>query len=52
MNVPFQFYICLISKVNLATMVEGDAKAPFSRVTTTKCRGGRYSFPRIDSLYP
>ena len=28
----------------LATIVEGDPKAPFSRATTPRCRGGHYSF--------
>ena len=41
-----------ISKVKLATVVEGDQKAPFSIATTLKCRGGRYSFPWIAPLYP
>ena len=36
----------------LATVVEGDPKAPFSIATTPKCRGGCYSFPRIVPLYP
>ena len=40
----------LISK--LATIVEGDPKAPFSIATTPRCRGGRYSIPRIAPLYP
>ena len=39
-------------KVNLATVVEGDKKAPFSIATTPKCREGRYSFPWIAPLYP
>ena len=38
-------------KVNLATIVEGDQKAPFSIATTSRCRGGRYSFPWIATLY-
>ena len=38
--------------VKLATIVEGDQKAPFSIDTTPKCRRGRYSFPRIAPLYP
>ena len=38
--------------VKLATVVEGDQKAPFSIATTPKCRGGRYSFPWIAPLYP
>ena len=32
-------------KVKLATIVEGDPKAPFSIATTPRCRGGCYSFP-------
>ena len=39
-------------KVKLATIVEGDPKAPFSIATTPRCRGGRYSIPRIAPLYP
>ena len=35
----------------LATVVEGDQKAPFSIATTPRCRGGRYSFPWIAPLY-
>ena len=42
----------IISKVKLATLVEGDQKAPFSIATTPRCRGGRYSFPWIAPLYP
>ena len=34
-------------KVKLATIVEGDQKAPFSIATTPRCRGGRYSFPGL-----
>ena len=34
----------------LATLVEGDSKAPFSIATTPRCRGGRYSFPWIAIL--
>ena len=41
-----------IKKVKLATIVEGDPKAPFSIATTPRCRGGRYSIPRIAPLYP
>ena len=29
------------------TLVEGDPKAPFSIATTSMCRVGRYSFPRL-----
>ena len=39
-------------KVKLATVVEGDPKAPFSIATTPRCRGERYSFPRIAPVYP
>ena len=39
-------------KDKLATVVEGDPKAPFSTATTPRCRGGRYSFPWIAQLYP
>ena len=42
---------CIV-KVKLATLVKGDPKAPFSRATTPRCRGGRYSFPWIAPLYP
>ena len=34
-------YVCI--KVKLATIVEGNPKAPFSIATSPKCRGGRYS---------
>ena len=40
------------SNVKLATVVEGDQKAPFSLATTPRCWGGRYSFPWIAPLYP
>ena len=40
-----------VSKVKLATVVEGDPKAPLSIATTPRCRGGSYSFPRISPLY-
>ena len=40
------------SKVKLATIVEGDLKAPFSIATTPRRRGGRYSIPWIAPLYP
>ena len=49
----YRIYIHIyISKVRLATIVEGDPKAPFSIATTPRCRGGRYSIPRIAPLYP
>ena len=34
----------------MATVVEGDQKAPFSIATTPGCRGGRYSFPNCSTL--
>ena len=40
------FLKALISK-KLATIVEGNPKAPFSIATTPRCRGGRYSFPGL-----
>ena len=36
----------------LATVVEGDPKAPFSTATTLMSMGGRNSFPWIAPLYP
>ena len=36
-----------LKKVKLATIVEGNSKAPFSIATTPMCRGGRYSFPGL-----
>ena len=36
----------------MATVVEGDQKAPFSIATTPRCRGGCYSFPGITPIYP
>ena len=40
----------LISIVKLATIVEGDPKAPFSIATTPRCRGGRYSIVDYNNL--
>ena len=34
----------------LASVVEGDQKAPFSIATTLRCSGERYSFPWIALL--
>ena len=54
---PFENYVSkdLIhySKVivKLASLVEGDQKAPFSIATTPRCRGGRHSFPWIAPVY-
>ena len=38
-------------KKKLATLVEGDPKAPFSIATTPRFTGGRYSIPKIAPLY-
>ena len=38
-------------KGKLATVIEGDRKAPFSIATTSRCREGRCTFPRIAPLY-
>ena len=46
------YYIYIIKvEVKLATVVEGDQKAPFSIATTPRCSGGRHSFPWIAPLY-
>ena len=37
----------LIYKVKLATVVDGDLKAPFSIATTLRLKGEHYSFPWI-----
>ena len=42
----------LVKVVDLATLVEGDPKAPFSIATTLRYRGERYSFSGIAPLYP
>ena len=42
----------LLPHSKLATVVEGDQKAPFPIATTPSCRGGCYSFPWIAPLYP
>ena len=42
----------ITSKVKLATVIEGDQKAPFSIATTPNCKGGRYSLPWIAPPYP
>ena len=38
-------------KSKLATLVEGDSKAPSSRATTLSSRGGLYTIPWIAPLY-
>ena len=42
----------MLVKVKLATVVEGDQKAPFSKATTPRFRRVRYSFLWIPPLYP
>ena len=37
--------IKLYRQVKLATLVEGDQNASFSKATTPRYRGGRYTFP-------
>ena len=39
------------NKVNLATIINSDPKAPFLIATTPMCRGGHYSFPWMAPLY-
>ena len=41
----------IISIYKLATVVEGDLKAPFSVAMTLRCRRGHYFFPWIAPLY-
>ena len=45
-------HILKCKKVKLATVVEGDQKAPFSIATTPRCSRRRYSFPWIAPLKP
>ena len=40
-------YIYTIEFNKLATIIEGDPKAPFSIATTPRCRGRRYIFPGL-----
>ena len=40
-----------IYKVKLATVIERDQESSFSIATTHRCRGGRYSIPRIALFY-
>ena len=44
-------YVCMYVLL-LATVVEGDQKAPFSIATTPMCRRGRHAIPCIAPLYP
>ena len=47
----YRFFCILAYRNKLATVVEGDPKAPFSIGTTSRCSEGRCSFPRIDPHY-
>ena len=51
-NVKVKTRMHCIQLSKLATIVEGDLRAPFTIATTPRCRGGRYSFPWIAPLYP
>ena len=51
-HIHYKWFILMVSKVKLATIVKGYQRAPFSIATTPKCRGGHYSFPWIAPLYP
>ena len=48
----YMFVWVYIKKIKLATLVDGDPKAPFSIATAPRCRGECYSFPWIAPLYP
>ena len=41
----FVFIMCDYSFVKLATIVEGDPKAPFTVATSSRCKDGCYSNP-------
>ena len=41
------YIIIYMSEVKLATVVEGDQKAPFSIATTRRCREGAIPFPGL-----
>ena len=45
-------YIYIYIYIKLATVVEGDLKAPFSLATTTRCRVECNSFSWIAPFYP
>ena len=44
-------YIHVLIYIKLATLVKDDPKAPFSTVTTPRCKGGCYSIPWVAPLY-
>ena len=43
--------IIVLKVLKLVTVVESNQKAPFSKATTPRCRGGHYCFPWIAPLY-
>ena len=54
MSMKLKYFYCIVCKENvfsiiksLATVVEGDPKAPLSIATTPRCREGHYSIPWI-----
>ena len=51
LSLSLSIYI-YIYKVKLVTVDKGNSKACFSLAATSRCRGGRYSFPWIALLYP
>ena len=52
-NQHIYIYICVcVCVCVLATVVEGDKKAPFAIATTPRCKRGRHFFPWISPLYP
>ena len=51
-NQLLRLIISSSKKVKLATVVEGEQKAPFSIAITPRCREGRNSFPWNAPFYP
>ena len=53
-NWPFGDLYLVIQYIRLIiySSSQGDSKVPFSIATIPRCRGVRYSFPRISPLYP
>ena len=45
-------YICNHQLYIVVVVVESNPKASFTIATTSRCRGGHYSFPWIAPLYP
>ena len=44
--------LVVLDRNKVATLVEGDPKAPFSIATIPRCKGGCYSIPWTAPLYP